>query len=77
MVYVQISPLPIDVLGGECQKSVQSHQCKIWGNQHMGFHRWPHFFDGGGAPSSSYKRTMLSGQGCQSEEAASLAVKLN
>ena len=29
------------------------------------------------AAFSSYKRTMLSGQGCQSEEAASLAVKRN
>ena len=29
------------------------------------------------AASSSYKRTVLSGQGCQSEEAASLAVKCN
>ena len=29
------------------------------------------------AASSSYKRTMLIGQGCQSEEAASLAVKSN
>ena len=29
------------------------------------------------AAFSSYKRTMLSGQGCQSEEAASLAVKSN
>ena len=28
------------------------------------------------AASSSYKRTMLSGKGCQSEEAASIAVKL-
>ena len=29
------------------------------------------------AASVSYKRTMLSGQGCQSKEAASLAVKRN
>ena len=29
------------------------------------------------AAFSSYKKTMLSGQGCQSEEAASLAVKRN
>ena len=29
------------------------------------------------AASSSYKRTMLSGQGCQSEKTASLAVKCN
>ena len=29
------------------------------------------------AAFSSYKRMMLSGQGCQSEEAASLAVKRN
>ena len=161
------------------QKSIQSHQYKIWGNQHRVFHwvtGWPHFFNGEGVcqkemekfelklytqssckssvakqyksaisdhviqtnhnikwdsakvmslnlikppdgwrrpfgfvgkkkkhskqrwggiqikqhlwstsslppptvlVSSSYKRLMLSGKGCQSEEAASLAVKLN
>ena len=44
MVPVHICPPPFDVLGGQCRNSVQSHQCKIWGNQRKVFRRWPRLF---------------------------------